>query len=75
MINDPINHYIEVLKQEDGLSASTLNELHAATSGHRWCEGRSLPERVLMIRCIMAGRILSANGHNALYQIERKGYT
>lgn len=71
-MTDPINQDLEILKREVK-SAEALNTLHGCTAGHPWCEGKTMNERVMGIRCIMAGRTLSADGHNALRRIERHG--
>lgn len=70
-MEDKINECIRIIQKEDSLSAECRNMLHGATTGHPWCAGKSVDQRVTEIVCAVAGRRLSSDGLRALYRIER----
>ena len=67
-MKDKLDTLIEELKEGAELSADGYNALHASTSTHPWCEGKSFEDRKMGILFAVAGRRVNAT---ALYKIQK----
>lgn len=66
---DELDELIEkIVESAPGFSAEALNQLHAETSSHPWCQNKSLEDRILSVRFTVSGYRIEENHRSELYK-------
>lgn len=53
---DELDKIIVEIQEQTDLSAEARNALHGAMSTHPWGRGKNLAQRLIEVRCVLAGR-------------------
>ena len=67
-MRDNLDEIITTIQVNVPLRAEARNTLHGATSGHSWCAGKDLKQRLPEVRCAIAGYRVPVD---ALQRLER----